>query len=445
MRLSDSLLTDLYQLTMMDAYRQCGMDDVAVFEMFVRRLPPNRGFLMAAGLEQALDYLENVSFDDAELAWLAGCGHFAEDFVGWLADVRFTGDVWAMPEGEVFFADEPLLRVEAPIHEAQLVESRLINILHYQSLVATKAARTVMAAGGRVLVDFGMRRAHGGEAAVWAARASYIAGFDGTATVEGGRQYGIPAFGTMAHSFIEAHGSEMDAFSDFARARPEGLVLLIDTYDVDEAVAKVIDLVPRLAQEGIVVRALRLDSGDLDAGSRRIRRLLDDAGLHDVGIFLSGNLDEYAVEALCRGDAPATGFGVGTRLDVSADAPALDIAYKLQAYAGVPRRTLSPGKATWPGRKQVFRTAGDDGRLRADTIAAHDEKVSGAPLLRQVMAGGDRVEASPSLDEIRRFAAGRIDMLPDAARRLAEPEPVRARYSEGLKALAAAADAAVRP
>jgi nicotinate phosphoribosyltransferase len=260
MRLSDSLLTDLYQLTMMDAYRQCGMDDVAVFEMFVRRLPPNRGFLMAAGLEQALDYLENVSFDDAELAWLAGCGHFAEDFVGWLADVRFTGDVWAMPEGEVFFADEPLLRVEAPIHEAQLVESRLINILHYQSLVATKAARTVMAAGGRVLVDFGMRRAHGGEAAVWAARASYIAGFDGTATVEGGRQYGIPAFGTMAHSFIEAHGSEMDAFSDFARARPEGLVLLIDTYDVDEAVAKVIDLVPRLAQEGIVVRALRLDS-----------------------------------------------------------------------------------------------------------------------------------------------------------------------------------------
>jgi nicotinate phosphoribosyltransferase len=445
MRLSDSLLTDLYQLAMMDAYRQTGMDDLAVFEMFVRRMPDSRGFLMAAGLEQAVDYLEGLCFDAAELEWLVGCGHFPADFVEWLADVRFTGDVWALPEGEVFFADEPILRVEAPIHEAQLVESRLINILHYQTLVATKAARTVMAAGGRTLVDFGMRRAHGGEAAVWAARASYIGGFDGTATVEGGRLYGIPVFGTMAHSYIEAHGSEVEAFTDFARARPKGLVLLIDTYDVEAAVRKTIDLAPRLAAEGIRIRALRLDSGDLDEGTRKIRSMLDDAGLDEIGIFLSGNLDEYAVDELCRRGAPATGFGVGTRLDVSADAPALDIAYKLQAYAGVPRRKRSSGKATWPGRKQIYRVIGEDGRLAADTIGAVDECLPGDQLLEHVMSRGGRIGSRPSLQEIREFAAGRIRVLPEPAARLRDPEPVRAHHSDGLAELAAAADAAVRP
>lgn len=445
MRLSESLLTDLYQLTMMDAYRQSGMGDVAVFEMFVRRLPSSRGFLMAAGLEQALDYLENLRFDPDELEWLAGCGHFPREFVDWLANVRFTGDVWAMPEGEIFFAEEPILRVEAPIAEAQLVESRLINILHYQSLVATKAARAVMVSGGRALVDFGMRRAHGGEAAVWAARASYIAGFDGSATVEGGRLYGIPVFGTMAHSFVEAHDSELAAFSEFARSRPDGLVLLIDTYEIDAAVRKVIELAPRLASEGITIRAVRLDSGDLDAGARRIRELLDGAGLQEIGIFLSGNLDEYEVGALCRRDTPATGFGIGTRLDVSADAPALDIAYKLQAYAGIPRRKRSVGKATWPGSKQVYRVIGGDGLIREDTIGTEDESLPGRPLLQRVMEGGRRSGASPALAGIREFAADRLASLPDATRRLVDPKPVRVRHSELLAQLAATADAAVRP
>jgi len=239
---TSALLTDLYQLTMLDAYRRSGMNGTAVFEMFVRRLPAGRGFLMSAGLEQVLDYLETLAFDHDELEWLAGCGHFDRAFVDWLTDLRFSGDVWAMREGEVFFADEPILRVAAPLPQAQFVESRLINILHLQSLIASKAARVVLAARGRTLVDFGMRRAHGAEAALLAARASYIAGFDGSATVEAGREFGLPIFGTMAHSFVQAHDSETRAFLDFARARPEGLVLLIDTYDIPRAVSRVIEI-----------------------------------------------------------------------------------------------------------------------------------------------------------------------------------------------------------
>lgn len=444
-RTGSVLLTDLYQLTMLDAYRQTGMNGTAVFEMFVRRLPPNRGFLMAAGLEQALDYLETLRFDDGELEWLAQCGHFSREFVDWLTDLRFKGEVWAMREGEVFFADEPILRVQAPIPQAQLVESRLINILHFQSLIASKAARVVMAAGGRTLVDFGMRRAHGAEAAVWAARASYAAGFDGSATVEGGRQFDLPIFGTMAHSYIQAHDSEEKAFLDFARSRPDGLVLLIDTYDVEAAVAKVVELAETLDRENIPIRALRLDSGDLAAGSQLIRRLLDEAGLHDIGIFLSGNLDEHAVAALVERDIPVTGFGVGTRLDVSADAPALDIAYKLQEYDGKPRRKRSVGKATWPGRKQVFRSLASDGKIASDRIGTATEEASGRPLLAKVMEGGRRLEPSPSLEDIRDYAAASLSSLPEACRRLQDPEPLQPQMSEALRDLAVEVDRAVEP
>ncbi|MGD2032855.1 MAG: nicotinate phosphoribosyltransferase [Gammaproteobacteria bacterium] len=441
--LGSVLLTDLYQLTMLDAYRQTGMNGTAVFEMFVRRLPASRGFLMAAGLEQALDYLESLRFEESELEWLAGCGHFDPEFVDWLADLRFEGDVWAMREGEVFFANEPMLRVEAPITQAQLVESRLINILHFQSLIATKAARVVMAAGGRTLVDFGMRRAHGAEAAVWAARASYGAGFDGSATVEAGRQFGLPIFGTMAHSYVQAHDSEEKAFLDFARSRPDGLVLLIDTYDVEAAVAKVVRLADILAEEDISIRAVRLDSGDLAAGSRLIRRLLDEAGRHEIGIFLSGNLDEHQVADLVARDVPVTGFGVGTRLDVSADAPALDIAYKLQEYDGKPRRKRSAGKATWPGRKQVFRSLAPDGTITADRICAATEEAPGKPLLAKVMKGGRRLEPAPSLQDIRDHAAAGLSSLPEACRRLRDPRPLQAEVSETLRGLAVAVDQAV--
>jgi len=433
--LGSALLTDLYQLTMLDGYRRSGMNGIAVFEMFVRRLPAGRGFLLAAGLEQALDYLEDLHFEDHELDWLADSGHFEPDFVDWLADFRFSGDVWAIREGELFFANEPILRVVAPIVQAQFVESRLINILHFQSLIASKAARVKLAAGERTLVDFGMRRAHGAEAALWAARASYICGFDGSATVEAGRQFGLPIFGTMAHSFIQAHDSERQAFVDFARARPRGLVLLIDTYDLDKAIDTVAEIAGPLAEQGITIQAVRLDSGDLAEGSRRIRARLDQAGLRDIGIFLSGNLDEFSVHQICTEGVPATGFGVGTRLDVSADAPSLDIAYKLEEYDGRPRRKRSAGKATWPGAKQVFRTFGEDGRIVGDVIGLMGEKLPGRSLIRPVMKGGRRLDRAPALAEIRALAADSLARLPAPCRDLHDPVPVVPEISAALRDL----------
>jgi nicotinate phosphoribosyltransferase len=435
-----ALLTDLYQLTMLDAYRRREMNGPAVFELFFRRLPARRGYMVAAGLEQVLDYLEGLRFTDDELAWLAQCGHFKRDFVDWLADLRFTGDVHAMPEGTVCFANEPIVRVEASLPEAQFVESRIINIVHYQTLIATKAARTVGVADGRTLVDFGMRRAHGGEAALWAARASYLSGFAGTATVAAGRRYGIPIFGTMAHSFVQAHDSERSAFRDFARARPENLVLLIDTYDVPRAIDTVIELAGELAGEGIRIQAVRLDSGDLAAGCRDIRRRLDRAGLGEIGVFLSGDLDEYRIDDLTRQSLPAAGYGVGTRLDVSQDAPSLDLAYKLQAYDGKPRRKRSAGKQTWPGAKQVFRRFDADGRIVGDGLVPVDESAAGQGLLTCVMRGGRRVSASPGLEVVRAATASSLASLPGSAKRLEDAVPVAVEISDSLIAGAAALD-----
>jgi nicotinate phosphoribosyltransferase len=438
--IEEALLTDLYQLTMLDAYRQREQFGPAVFELFFRRLPPNRGYMMVAGLEQALDYLEHFRFTDDELAWLAASGHFDASFVDWLAGLRFRGDVYALPEGTACFPDEPLLRVEASLPEAQIVESRLLNILHYQTVVATKAARVVCAAGGRLLVDFGMRRAHGGEAALWAARASYLAGFAGTATVVAGRRYGIPLYGTMAHSFVQSHDDERAAFEHFARARPEGVVLLIDTYDVAAAVDIVIELAPGLAADGIRIAALRLDSGDLDAGCRFLRERLDRAGLTDIGVFLSGDLDEYQIDAFTRARLPAAGYGVGTRLDVSADAPSLDVAYKLQSYDGVPRRKRSAGKATWPGAKQVFRRFGGDGRIVGDCLTGATGTAPGQPLLECVMRAGRRTAPAAGLDALRARAAATLARLPAATRRLEGATPVTVEIGEDLRDAAAAVD-----
>ena len=306
---SNPLLTDLYQLNMMQAYSDHGDTGIAVFEFFMRKLPARRGFLMAAGLEQALDFLENLRFSPADIEWLAQTGRFGKALLDELARLRFTGDVHAMPEGTVFFADEPILRVTAPLPQAQLAETRLINILHFQSLIASKAARMLLAAPGKALVDFGLRRAHGGEAGLWAARASYIAGFAGTATVLAGQRYGIPIFGTMAHSFIQAYDDEAVAFENFARSRPNDLTLLIDTYDTLAAAHKVVALAPRLKADGITIRAVRIDSGDLIASSKGVRRIFDDAGLTAVNIFASGGLDEDSIAELLRAGAPINGFG----------------------------------------------------------------------------------------------------------------------------------------
>ena len=412
------LLTDLYQLNMLQSYLEHGMTGPAVFEFFCRKLPKGRGFLMAAGLEQLVDWLEALHFGADELAWLADSGRFSAQLIDSLAGLRFTGDVDAMAEGTLFFADEPIVRVTAPLPQAQLVETRLVNLMQIQTLVASKAARMMLAAPGKALIDFGLRRAHGAEAGLLAARAAYIAGFAGTATVLAGQRFAIPLFGTMAHAFVQAHDSEADAFENFARARPAGLVLLIDTYDTERGAQKVVDLAPRLRAAGITVRGVRLDSGDLAAHARAVRDILDAGGLKDVEIFASGGLDEERLAALSATNAPIDGFGIGTSLVTSEDAPALDCVYKLQDYAGIPRRKHSEGKATWPGRKQVFRRYRDDGTLAGDTLTVDGDAQPGESLLRPVMRAGRRLEALPDLAAIRRHAARELSRLPAEMRAL---------------------------
>lgn len=434
------LLTDLYQLNMIQAYLEHGETKTAVFEFFVRRLPARRGFLIAAGLEQALDFLEGLRFSPEELDWLEKSGRFGKDLLHHLSDLRFTGDVHAMPEGTVFFANEPILRVTAPLPQAQLVETRLINILHFQSLIAAKAARMVLCAPGKLLVDFGLRRAHGTDAGLLAARASYIAGFAGTATMLAGRLFGIPIYGTMAHSFVQAYDSELAAFEAFARSRPENLILLIDTYDTEVAAHKVVSLAFRLKAAGITVRGVRLDSGDLIALSKSVRRILDTGGLSDVTIFASGGLDEDELARMTAQSAPIDGFGIGTSLTTSFDAPALDCAYKLQEYAGLPRRKRSTGKATWPGRKQVWRQYGPDGRMCGDILSVEEDGHSGEPLIELVMKNGRRLQPQPTLTAIRTRAACSLEQMPEPLRRLEPGASYTVQVTERLKRLAAEVD-----
>jgi nicotinate phosphoribosyltransferase len=434
------LLTDLYQLAMMQAYVEDGKTDTAVFEFFVRKLPPQRGFLMAAGLEQALDFLENLRVSPTELDWLDRSGRFSGALIDYLADFRFTGDVHAMREGTVFFSDEPIIRVTAPLPQAQYVEARLINLIHYQSLIAAKAARMALAAEGRSLVDFGLRRAHGAEAGLLAARASYIAGFAGSATVLAGKEFGVPIYGTMAHSFVQAFESETAAFESFARARPDNLVLLIDTYDTEAGARRVVALEPKLRAMGVTVSGVRLDSGDLDALSRSVRRILDAAGLNGVAIFASGGLDEASIRKLVQGGAPIGGFGVGSSLTTSSDLAALDCAYKLQEYAGIARRKRSAGKATWPGRKQVWRRYADDGRMAGDILSTEDDAHDGTPLIEAVMKSGRRIGPAPSLAQIRDHAARELARLPEPLRALDPASVYPVEIGEPLVELAAEVD-----
>jgi len=346
-----------------------------------------------------------------------------------------------MHEGTVFFADEPILRITAPMREAQLVESRVMNLLHYQTLVASKAARIVLAARGKQLVDFGLRRAHGAEAGLLSARASYLAGFTGTATQLAGALWGIPTFGTMAHSYVQAHRSELDAFEHFARSQPRNATLLIDTYDTEAAAAKVVELGRRLACDGISIRGVRLDSGDLAEHARRVRAILDEGGMHDTTIFASGNLDEYRLRDLIECGAPIDGFGVGTRMNTSADAPYLDCAYKLVEYAGEPRRKRSEGKVTLPGRKQIFRSHDGAGHILKDCLALAHEMHDGVPLLGTAMRDGQRC-VLPAIDAIRAHAARELASLPARLRVLNQAQPFHAALSGQLEALVAQMDRA---
>ena len=438
---ASALLTDLYELTMLEAYFAEGMNERAVFELFVRKLPDRRNFLLAAGLAQVVEYLSGLAFTPEELAWLEGTGRFDRRFLDTLSGMRFTGDVDAMAEGTVAFADEPLLRVSAPLREAQFVESRVMNLVHFETLVASKAVRAVLAAPRRLLVDFGLRRAHGAEAALLSARASYLAGFSGTATVDAGRHYGIPVFGTMAHSYVQAHPDEVHAFEAFVRARPTDAILLIDTYDTERAAHRVVELARRLAPPGLSIRGVRIDSGDLGEHARRVRAILDAAGLTAITIFASGNLDEYRVRGLVGQGAPIDGFGIGTRMNTSADAPYLDCAYKLVEYAGKPRRKRSEGKATWPGRKQVHRHHAADGTLAGDRLTLDGEADGGAPLLTAVMRDGRLVAPLPSLADSRRYAAAQVAALPPHLMLLdAAGAPYNVDVSPAVRALANAVD-----
>jgi nicotinate phosphoribosyltransferase len=440
---TSALLTDLYQLNMMQAYLDRGETKTAVFEFFVRKLPRERGFLIAAGLEQVLEFLAELRFTPEELDWLASSGRFGKNLIDYLAGLRFTGDIRAMPEGTVFFPAEPILRVTAALPEAQLVETRLINLLQFQSMIAAKAARMVLAAPGKRLVDFGLRRAHGAEAGFLAARASYIAGFAGTATVLADKEFGIPIFGTMAHSYIQVHDDEAEAFENFARARPKNLTLLIDTYDTEAAARKVVALAPRLKAAGISIGGVRLDSGDLITLSKAVRRILDEGGLRDVTIFASGGIDETVIANIIRSGAPIDGFGIGSSLTTSYDAPGLDCAYKLEEYAGLPRRKRSAGKATWPGRKQVWRRFGADGRMAGDVLSLENDDQAGEPLIELVMQGGKRLAPAPTLGEIRARAARDLERLPEPLRRLEPGASYQVEVSGGLTRLAAEVDGRV--
>ncbi|WP_028584351.1 nicotinate phosphoribosyltransferase [Desulfogranum mediterraneum] len=410
------LLTDLYEFTMMQGYVDHQMEQTASFEFFIRRLPPERNFLMAAGLQQVVEYLEDLSFSEDDISYLRSSGFFHERFLAYLQELRFTGDVQAMAEGTIFFPDEPILRVSAPLPLAQLVETRIINILQFQSMIASKAARIRLIEPKAMLMDFGLRRAHGAEAGLLAARASCLAGFDGTATVEAGRLFGLPIFGTMAHSFIQAHDSEQEAFRHFAASQPDNVVFLIDTYDTIKGAQNVVALAGELAAKNIPIKGVRIDSGDLVAGAFQVRKILDQAGLREVKILLSSSLDEYSLAEITAAGAPVDGYGIGTKMITSADYAFLDCSYKLVEYAGTGRRKRSQGKETWPGRKQVFRQYDDQGLLSKDCLTLDSDRLPGRPLLQPVMAEGQPLAQLPDLESCREHARAELASLPESMR-----------------------------
>jgi len=427
---------DLYELTMAASYHAHGMTDAATFELSVRSLAPGRGFLVACGLEDGIAYLDRFAFSEDAIAYLRSLGTFDDAFLEALSRLRFTGDVWAVPEGETVFAGEPLVRVTAPLIEAQLVETFLLNAISFQTMIATKAARIALACGDRTFVDFSGRRDHGADAALRVARASAVGGAAATSNVLAGQLYGLELSGTMAHAYVLSFADESDAFRAYARDFPGNTVLLIDTYDTIEGARRAAAVAGELRAEGIAIRAVRLDSGDLGALAREVRAILDGAGCDDIRIFASSDLDEYRIADLLAGGAPIDAFGVGTRLGTSADAPSLAAIYKLVAGPRGPVMKRSAGKISLPGVKQVYRE-GRAGEAVADTIALEGEPgASGRPLLQQVMASGERLAAPEPLEAMRDRRAAAVARLPEAARRLdATGDEYPVRLSGGLRNL----------
>ncbi len=425
-----ALFTDLYELTMAQAYASEGMRETAVFELAFRKLPRNRNYIVAAGLGDVLEFLATFHFTDEDLDYLRHIRGFSAEFLALLKTLRFTGDVYAMPEGTLVFPHEPVVQVRAQVLEAQLMETLVLNQIHFQSLAVAKAARIVEAAKGRDVVDFGSRRAHGVDAALKVARATYLAGGNGTSNVLAGRLYGIPVFGTMAHSYIQAHDSEAESFDAFAELYPD-TTLLVDTYDTLEGVRKVIALSRQLGEK-FHVQAIRLDSGDLGALAFEARRMLNQASLAHVTIFASSSLDEFEIQKLVDSGAPIDGFGVGTKLAVMDGASYLDMAYKLVEYAGKARLKLSSSKVLYPGRKQVFRQR-DNGVLLGDTIGRFDELLPGEPLLVPVMRAGVPLTRVELNDSRKRFRL-ELSRLAKPLRALPPAEtPYPVTFSDGLR------------
>jgi nicotinate phosphoribosyltransferase len=416
-----ALFADLYELTMVQGYLEEGLSGEAVFTVFVRRLPECRNFLLACGLDAVLGYLERLRFTDEDVAYLRSLGRFSNRLFDWLLDFRFEGSVYALPEGTPVFANEPILEIVAPVSHAQLVETAVMNQIHVHTVMASKGVRCVMAARGRTVIDFGARRTHGIDASLDAARAFHIAGIHGTSNVLAGKIYGLPLAGTMAHSYVQAHHDEREAFRAFARMFP-GTTLLVDTYDTLTGVQRVIELAGERGGD-FQIGAIRLDSGDLGTLAREARGLLDTAGLKEIRIFASSDLDEYGIAALVKADAPIDGFGVGTAMGVSSDAPFLDIVYKLSEYAGEGRMKVSRSKSVLPGRKQVFRLE-EHGRGTGDVIGRLGEALEGRQLLRLVMQQGRRTsDGEDGLDAARRRAAEELARLPSRVTSLERAEP----------------------
>lgn len=439
------LATDLYQLTMAAAYHAHGRNEPASFELFVRRLPPQRSYLIVAGLEQALDYLCNLRFSVDDIAYLRSLPSFAHvgaEFFDYLRGFHFTGDVWAMPEGTIAFAGEPLLRVTAPLIEAQLVETFLLATINFQTLIATKAARIVTAAQGRGVIEFGARRCHGFDAAIYAARAAFIGGCIGTSNVEAGRRFNLPVYGTAAHSFTMAFAHELDAFRAYQQVFPHSTTLLLDTYDTLNAA--------RLATEfGPALRGVRLDSGDLATLAKQVRRILDEAGMGQTKITASGDLDEFKIADLLAANAPIDLFGVGTELSTSRDAPALSGVYKLVEIEvggrNVPKMKLSQDKATYPCRKQVWRKTDNKGNFSGDVITlAEETEDAGEALLQPMLSNGAFISALPSLREAQQQARQQLACLPEQYKSPREAQPYSVRFSAELERAAEIAATTLR-
>jgi nicotinate phosphoribosyltransferase len=431
---NQTLLTDLYELTMAAAYFRYDMHEPATFSLFIRHYPPHRGYFVSAGLEDVLEFLENITFTSGDLEFLESLGYFSRTFLDYLSRFSFSGDVMAIPEGGVFFKDEPVIEVTAPIIEAQVAETFIINAMNFQVSVATKASRCVHAAQGRDLVDFSLRRTQGGDAGLKVARDSFIAGFSGTSNVLAGKSLGIPISGTMAHSFITSFDEEIDAFRAFSETFPDNTVLLIDTYDTIAGAGKAVTVAGEMAEKANTLKGVRLDSGDMAELSKNVRKILDENKLNNVKIVASGGFDEFKIAEILKRGACIDAFGVGTKMGVSADSPYTDMAYKLVRYHGKPTLKLSSGKKTLVDRKQVYRRK-SNGRMKKDTIALRDEQLEGDPLLEPVMQNGRRLKEPEALEAAQKRFREQFEALGSRYKAIRQPASYPVRLSAQLETL----------